>query len=73
MLTACVMPIPPQLRIVLLIEPNLVKEAGHGGVRGHGGEKTRASRDGIWKDIRRALSVLTATPGKKISKIFSPV
>ena len=72
MLTMCMMLVPPQSRIVLLLEPNVVKEGGHGSVCGHGGEKIRASRDGIWKDVSIALSVLSATPGKKISKIFGP-
>ena len=63
---------PPQLRIVLLLEPNLVKQVGHGGVRGHGGEKIRVSRDGVQKDVIRDLSVLNATLGTIISKIFSP-
>ena len=66
------MPVPPQLRIVLLLELNLIKEVRHGGVHGYGGEKTKVSRNGIQKDITTALSVLNATPGKKISKIFSP-
>ena len=43
------MPVPPQLRIVLLLKLNLVKEVGYGGVHGHGGEEIRALRDGIWK------------------------
>ena len=67
------MAVPPQLRIVLLLEPNLVKEVKHSGVHGYGGEEIRALRDGIWKDVSRAPSVLNATPGKKISKIFSLV
>ena len=56
---------------MLLLEPNRVKQVGHGGVRGHGGEKIRVSRDGVQKDVSRALSVLNATPGTIISKIFS--
>ena len=70
-------PIPPQLRIVLLIKLNLVKEVGRGSVYGYRSEKTRASgrmpwRDDIWKDVSRSLSVLNTTQGKKISNIFSP-
>ena len=71
-LTMHVMPVPPQLRTVLLLKPNLVKGVGHSCVHGHGGEKTRASIDGIQKDITGPLGILNATPWKTISKIFSP-
>ena len=37
MLTICIMPVPPQLKIMLLLEPNLVKEVRHSRVQGHGG------------------------------------
>ena len=72
MLTVRMVPVPPQLRIVLLLEPNLIKEAGRSSVCGHGGEEVRPSGDGIWKDVRGALSVLNTTPWKRINKIFSP-
>ena len=73
MLTVHVMPVPPQLRIVLLCEPNLVKEVGRSHVPGHGGKEIRASRDNVQKAISRSPSVLNTTLGKKIGKIFSPV
>ena len=73
MLTGRMMPVPPQLRILLLLELNLVKEVTGSCVHGHGGEEVRVLRDSIQKDVSRSLSVLNATPGKKISKIFSPV
>ena len=66
------MSVPPQLRIMLLVEANLVKKVLNGGVCGHGDDRIRTLRDGIWKDVNRALSVLNATPGKKISKIINP-
>ena len=72
MLTVHMMPVPPQLRIMLLLEANLIEEVRRGSVRGHRGEEIRASRDGIQKDICGSLSVLNTTPQKKISKIFSP-
>ena len=72
MLTMRVVPVSPQLRIMLLLEPNLIKEVGHSRVRGYGGEEVRASRNSVQKDGRGALSVLNTTPWKKISKIFSP-
>ena len=39
-----VVPVPPQQRIVLLLELNLIKEVGHSSVHGHGGEEVRVSR-----------------------------
>ena len=73
MLTMLITPVPPQLRIMLLIELNLVKEVGHGGVRGHGCEEIRASGDGVWKNISRSLAALNTILKKKISKIFGPL
>ena len=72
MLAMRVLPVPPQLRIVLLLEPNLVKKVRHSRVHSHGGKEIRVSRDSVRKDIYRSLSVLNAILGKKISKIFSP-
>ena len=72
MLTACVIPVPLQLRIVFNLWPNLIKELGHSSVCGQGGQEIRASRDHIWKDFSRSLGALNTTPWKKISKIFGP-
>ena len=47
MLTMCVALVPPQLRVVLLLEPNLIKEVKHSSVHGHGGEEVRALRNGV--------------------------
>ena len=47
MLIVHVTPVPPQLRIVLLLELNQIEEVGHSGVRGHRGKEIRVSRDGI--------------------------
>ena len=73
MLAMCVIPVPPQLRIVLLLELNLVKEVGHSHVHGHTGQEINVSGDGIWKDVNKSLGILNATLRKEISKIFSPV
>ena len=66
------MPVPPQLRIVLLLELNLINEVGRSCVYGQRGQKVRVSRDSFWKDVNRTPGVLNTIPGKKISKIFSP-
>ena len=73
MLTMCMMVVPPELRIIFLIDLNPIKEVGYSCVYGHVGKKTRASIDSIQKDISKSLSVLNTTPLKKIRKIFSPV
>ena len=67
------MPVPPQLRIMLMLKPNLVKEVGHSHVHGHGGEEVWPLRDGIWKNISRSLAALNTILKKKISKIFGPL
>ena len=54
-------PVPPQLRIMLLLKLNPVKEIGCGSVCGQGGRKSKASRDRIWKDNGRYLGVLDIT------------
>ena len=61
MLTMRMVLVPPQQSIVLLLEPNLIKEVRRSSVYSHGGEEGRASRDGIWKDVQGALSVLNTT------------
>ena len=71
-LTMHMMPVPPQLIIKLLLKPNLIKEVAHSSVHGHGGEKIKAFRDSVQKDICGSLKILNTTPQKKISKIFSP-
>ena len=40
-LTVHMAPVPPQRRIVLLLEPYLIQEVGRSSVRGHGGEEIR--------------------------------
>ena len=56
------MPVPLQLRIILLFKPNLVKKVRCSSVHGQRGQKIRASRDHIRKDISRFLGVLDTTP-----------
>lgn len=65
--------IPPQLRIILLLEPNLVKETRHSSVYSQGGKKTMVSRHHIWKDVSRSQAALDIAPCKKINKVFSPL
>ena len=72
MLTMHIIPVSPQLTIVLLLKLNLVKEAGYSSVHGQGGKIIRILRDHIQKDVRSTLSVLDSTPQKKISKTLSP-
>ena len=69
----CMAPVPPQQRIMLLLELNLIKEVGRSSVHSHRGEEVRVSRNSIWKDVRGALSVLNTTLWKKNSKILSPL
>ena len=64
MLTTHVMPVPAQVEIILLLELNLIRQIGFSHVHGYGGKKFRASRDGIWKDLSRALGILNTTPWK---------
>ena len=61
MLTVHMIPVPPQLRIVLLSKQNLVKEIRCGSVCGQGGTQVRALGDHIRKDINESLGVLDAT------------
>ena len=72
MLIVHVMLVPPQLRIMLLLELNLVKEVGNSSVYSQRGQKIKESRDCIPKDTSRFLGILDSTPWKKIRKIFSP-
>ena len=72
-LTVHVTPVPPQLKSVLLLEPNLTKEVRHSCICGHTGKEIWALRDGIWEDVVKSLGVLNATLKMKISKILSPV
>ena len=62
MLTAHMMSVPPQLRIVLLLELNLVEKIESRGVCGQGGKKIRVSGHHIQKDVSRSLGVLDTKP-----------
>ena len=66
------MPVPPQLRLMLLLELNLVKEVRDSHVHGHSREEIRILKDGIQKNVKRYLGVLNTTLRKKFSKIFGP-
>ena len=67
------MPVPSQLGIVLLLEPNLAKEVGHSSVHGQRGNKIRVMRDCIQKDVSGSLGVLEKTPWKKNQQDFQPI
>ena len=64
--------VPPQVRIMLLLEPKLIKEVRHSHVRDQKGKEIRASRKDIQKDVSRFLGILNATLRKEISRIFCP-
>ena len=65
--------VPPKLRNMLLLRPNLVKEIEHGSIYGQKGEKIRALGDCVQKYASRSLSVLDTALWKTIRKILGPV